>query len=99
MDFTSKTHFQQPRPISVQQRATARCLQSSPAPVGALHSPEQHDEASQPPSLILFYDKNEPYYSFTNFAPDPVYFNQQRYPTSEHLFQALKVNINPIERG
>ncbi|KAG6833032.1 hypothetical protein H0H87_012043 [Tephrocybe sp. NHM501043] len=39
---------------------------------------------------ILFYDKNDPYYEFTNFSDHPVFYNGQRYATSEHLFQALK---------
>lgn len=41
---------------------------------------------------ILFYNKNEPYYGFTNFSPHPVTYEGKRYPTSEHLFQALKVS-------
>ena len=40
---------------------------------------------------ILFYNKNEPYYGFTNFSPHPVMYNGKRYPTSEHLFQSFKV--------
>ncbi|KAF8991533.1 hypothetical protein BDQ17DRAFT_1254835 [Cyathus striatus] len=39
---------------------------------------------------ILFYEKNMPYYSFTNFSPHPVVYQGKKYPTSEHLFQALK---------
>ncbi|EGN91902.1 hypothetical protein SERLA73DRAFT_191872 [Serpula lacrymans var. lacrymans S7.3] len=39
---------------------------------------------------ILFYDAKDPYYGFTNFSPDPVEYKGRRYPTSEHLFQALK---------
>ena len=40
---------------------------------------------------ILFYNKHEPYYGFTNFSPHPVMYRGKRYPTSEHLFQSLKV--------
>ena len=40
---------------------------------------------------ILFYNKHEPYYCFTNFSPHPVMYRGKRYPTSEHLFQSLKV--------
>ena len=40
---------------------------------------------------ILFYHKHEPYYGFTNFSPHPVVYRGKRYPTSEHLFQSLKV--------
>ena len=41
---------------------------------------------------IRFYKKHEPYYEFTNFSPHPVVYQGKRYPTSEHLFQALKVS-------
>lgn len=40
---------------------------------------------------ILFYHKNDPYYGFTNFSAHPVIYRGKRYPTSEHLFQSLKV--------
>ncbi|GJE95755.1 NADAR family protein [Phanerochaete sordida] len=39
---------------------------------------------------ILFYERGRPYYEFTNFAAFPVYYEDRLYPTSEHLFQALK---------
>jgi len=39
---------------------------------------------------ILFYHKHNPYYGFTNFSAHPVKYRGKRYPTSEHLFQALK---------
>ena len=41
---------------------------------------------------ILFYNKGEPYYGFTNFSPHPVDYRGKRYPTSEHLFQSFKVS-------
>ena len=41
---------------------------------------------------ILFYNKSKPHYGFTNFSPHPVEYLGRRYPTSEHLFQALKVS-------
>lgn len=40
--------------------------------------------------VIYFYDKDKPYYSFTNFSPHHVEYDGKVYPTSEHLFQALK---------
>jgi hypothetical protein len=40
---------------------------------------------------ILFYNKHEPHYGFTNFSPHSVLYHGKRYPTSEHLFQSLKV--------
>lgn len=45
---------------------------------------------------IYFYRKDEPYYSFTNFSPHPVTYEEKRYPTAEHLFQSFKVG--PYER-
>ncbi|KAJ7067355.1 hypothetical protein C8F01DRAFT_1247735 [Mycena amicta] len=39
---------------------------------------------------ILFYHKTDPHYGFTNFSPHPVYYENKRYPTSEHLFQSFK---------
>ena len=47
--------------------------------------------SSRPRKEISFYRKGEPYYEFTNFAPYDVIHKGKRYPTSEHLFQALKV--------
>jgi len=100
MDPPSKNDSQQRELISVQQQAPARSLQGSPSHIiGALNYPrsaDAQDGDSRPlsPSVIRFYDKDKPYYSFTNFSPDPVYLNQQRYPTNEHLFQALKVDTN-----
>ncbi|GJE95754.1 NADAR family protein [Phanerochaete sordida] len=39
---------------------------------------------------VLFYEKGQPYFGFTNFSPYPVEFEGKSYPTSEHLFQAHK---------
>ena len=41
---------------------------------------------------IFFYHKYQPYYGFTNFSPHSVEYGGKVYPTSEHLFQALKVS-------
>jgi ribA/ribD-fused uncharacterized protein len=38
----------------------------------------------------LFYNRHEPHYGFTNFSNHPVKFKDKVYPTSEHLFQAIK---------
>lgn len=42
------------------------------------------------PRRILFYDRQRPYYGFTNFSNHPVKYNGKTYPTSEHLFQSFK---------
>ncbi|KAI0799815.1 hypothetical protein BC629DRAFT_1498975 [Irpex lacteus] len=48
-------------------------------------------DATRPESgRILFYDRNEPYYEFTNFSYHPIVYNGKTYPTAEHLFQASK---------
>ena len=39
---------------------------------------------------IQFYDKGEPYYEFTNFAPYPIGLEGKTWPTGEHYFQAQK---------
>ena len=45
---------------------------------------------------ILFYNKHEPHYGFTNFSPHSVVYRGKRYPTSEHLFQSFKVGVHRI---
>jgi hypothetical protein len=40
---------------------------------------------------ILFYNRCDPHYGFTNFSPHPVIYAGRKYPTSEHLFQSFKV--------
>ncbi|KAK0205005.1 hypothetical protein DFS33DRAFT_1324655 [Desarmillaria ectypa] len=44
---------------------------------------------------ILFYDKDKPFYFFTNFSAHSVVYNGERYPTSEHLFQSFKFEHRP----
>ncbi|KAG8213140.1 hypothetical protein J3R82DRAFT_11546 [Butyriboletus roseoflavus] len=56
------------------------------APFGASIAPFRTSKTVS----ILFYDKNDPFYEFTNFSPHEVIYKGKRYPTSEHLFQALK---------
>jgi len=52
----------------------------------------------EPREPIRFYNKGEPYYDFTNFAPVPVYYEEE-WKTSEHLFQAWKVRRFPFLIG
>lgn len=40
---------------------------------------------------ILFYNRQDPHYGFTNFSAHPVVYKGKSYPTSEHLFQSFKV--------
>ncbi|GJE95776.1 NADAR family protein [Phanerochaete sordida] len=69
------------------------------------------DSASQSPtSTIYFYERNQPYFEFTNFSPHAIWFGGKSYPTSEHLFQAHKflghaddlaeqIRMQPTSRG
>ena len=51
----------------------------------------QHSPTSTRNRPILFYHKHEPHYGFTNFSNHAVKYEGRVYPTSEHLFQSLKV--------
>ena len=51
----------------------------------------QHLPTPVRPRPILFYHKHEPHYGFTNFSNHSVKYEGRVYPTSEHLFQSLKV--------
>lgn len=69
----------------------------SASPGGSAAKSQKQDQPKQtlvqPPKRILFYHANDPYYGFTNFSPDPVEYRGKCYPTSEHLFQSLKVSV------
>lgn len=66
---------------------------ASPGGSAARQKQGQPKQAGQPPKRILFYHAHDPYYGFTNFSPDPVEYGGKSYPTSEHLFQSLKVSL------
>lgn len=81
------------------RRASSFSLQKSPAPTGKAHlswpqAPSRDKQERSPRAplrrQILFYNRGEPYYEFTNFSEHPVKYNGKRYPTSEHLFQSFK---------
>jgi len=55
----------------------------------------QHLSTPIRPRPILFYHKHEPHYGFTNFSNHSVKYEGRVYPTSEHLFQSLKVRTLP----
>ena len=40
--------------------------------------------------VINFYNREDPYYEFTNFHPCPIHINGELWPTTEHYFQAQK---------
>ncbi|KAJ7888790.1 hypothetical protein B0H13DRAFT_2235009 [Mycena leptocephala] len=80
-----------PRRSSAYQRhrmdskAATALRMSATAPVSRRGSPRTPTRAR-----ILFYNKTDPHYGFTNFSSHPVFYDNKRYPTSEHLFQSFK---------
>ncbi|KNZ73570.1 Swarming motility protein ybiA, partial [Termitomyces sp. J132] len=59
-------------------------------------SPPNPGSNSQNYRPILFYNKHEPYYEFTNFSDHSVRYHGHYYKTSEHLFQSLKfLDVRP----
>ena len=50
-------------------------------------------DVNSPP--ILFYNRGEPYFEFTNFADYPIMIDGVQYPTSEHYFQSQKLIGTP----
>lgn len=72
-------------------------LSSSPHPSPVITHPSPSSGPTIPsekPKKILFYHANDPYYGFTNFSSDPIQYNGKTYPTSEHLFQSMKVRFS-----
>ncbi|CAG7849686.1 SubName: Full=Uncharacterized protein {ECO:0000313/EMBL:CCA74095.1} [Serendipita indica DSM 11827] len=60
---------------------------------GGRGSPTPYSTPSKK-TKILFYDKDKPFYGFTNFSPHSVVFEGRTYPTSEHVFQAYKFIVH-----
>ena len=52
---------------------------------------------SVPPAVIRFFDKDDPYYEFTNFAPYDVTMAGLVWPTVEHYYQAQKF-VDPLRQ-
>lgn len=55
----------------------------------------RYSKSSSKRRPILFYHKHDPHYGFTNFSNHAVKYCGKVYPTSEHLFQSLKVIMYP----
>lgn len=47
--------------------------------------------------VIKFHDATQAHYGFANSSPHPVVYKRRTYPTSEHLFQSLRVR--PFDRA
>jgi len=71
------------------QRTPSNLPISIPPALSRRFSKSSHAPARSRP--ILFYNKHEPHYGFTNFSNHAVKYEGRIYPTSEHLFQSLKV--------
>lgn len=86
---SSNSYLKPPSPTASSNGSDADYppLTAPVAPIGASRAPFQTSKT--PP--VLFYDKNDPFYEFTNFSPHDIIYKGKRYPTSEHLFQAFKV--------
>ncbi|KAH8100871.1 hypothetical protein BXZ70DRAFT_907037 [Cristinia sonorae] len=48
------------------------------------------DRGRRTQGSVHFFDPHQPHFGFNNFSPYPVKYQGKRYPTSQHLFQALK---------
>ena len=46
---------------------------------------------------IKFYNRDDPYYEFTNFYSAPIEVDRKTWPTTEHYFQAQKFVGTPYE--
>lgn len=75
-------------PANIQRTPSNLPTYTSP-PISRRYSKSSSGPARSRP--ILFYHKHEPHYGFTNFSNHAVKYEGRVYPTSEHLFQSLKV--------
>ena len=63
---------------------------SGKQPLKAVHGLASHLPTTSTSSKIKFYNRDEPYYEFTNFYPCVVRIDGKDWPTTEHYFQAQK---------
>lgn len=86
--FNQRGGTQIPPAHAVPAPAPVVVPQAAPAAAGAPWGPHK-------PNHIYFYDRNKPYYEFTNFYSAPVNMPDGAWRTSEHYFQAQKYPNNP----
>lgn len=79
-------------PSDAGRRSTGRPLAITGPSVGTRSSVARNKPQSKP-NVILFYESTKPFYGFTNFSPHEVRYENKVYPTSEHLFQSMKVRF------
>lgn len=75
---------------AIQRTSSSQSIQNLPA------RPRRYSKSSYKPRAILFYNKHEPHYGFTNFSNHGVKYDGKVYPTSEHLFQSMKFSHRPL---
>ena len=64
---------------------------SSGKPLKALHGAKLNpDTAAKSPPPVYFYNRDDPFYEFTNFYPKKIVLDGKTWPTTEHYFQAQK---------
>jgi len=51
---------------------------------------EKRNRSTQPQKVIQFYERDKPYFEFSNFADYPIYLDDEKWKTTEHYFQAHK---------
>ncbi|GBC06648.1 hypothetical protein RclHR1_00070015 [Rhizophagus clarus] len=55
-------------------------------------------KANRDRDKIFFYNKDEPYYEFTNFYRVPIWKGDEKWPSTEHYFQAAKFEDRFLRR-
>ncbi|KAG9054440.1 hypothetical protein FS842_005127 [Serendipita sp. 407] len=88
--YTPAHNFHQSQPLQPPQTTVYSNPVPSPQYSQPQMHPEVHMELQQQRRVINFYNRDDPYYEFTNFSADRVVYNGRDYPTSEHAFQAQK---------
>ncbi|KAJ7604668.1 hypothetical protein DFH06DRAFT_274695 [Mycena polygramma] len=66
-----------------------------PMYLSAVQGPSSNSQPVPGRQRILLYPRRQTeYYGFSSYSPHPVTYNGKEYPTSEHLFQALRFMDN-----
>ena len=78
---------------SLRSSASKKAIERVRGPLKGVH----FTTPSCPANEIWFYDRQSPYYEFTNFYARPVRINKKEWPTTEHYFQSQKFIGTPFE--
>jgi ribA/ribD-fused uncharacterized protein len=84
------SNFADEKPGESSQAPSLRRRRSDDEIQAADEASSEEQEDSTIPTKIRFYLKGEPYFWLSNSSEYPVYYDGIKYPTSEHLFQAMK---------